>query len=58
MEVVAQRSRGRAVEIIFKDGTKSWYFSYDMAAYRQALESGKFPLDRTFHTAPPKIESR
>jgi hypothetical protein len=27
-----------------------------MAAYKQAIASGEFPLDRTFHTPPPSIK--
>jgi hypothetical protein len=54
--VATRRSRGPAIEVTFEDGSKSWYFSYNMAAYKQAIASGEFPLDRTFHTPPPSIK--
>lgn len=53
MRVVSRRRRGAAFEVTFEARTTRWYFSNNLVAYRQALESGRFPLDRTFLTPPP-----
>lgn len=56
-KVIPISRRGRhPVEVTYSDGTTSYFFCGDMDAYRDAMNSGRYPLTRTFHTSPPKIE--
>ncbi|MBF6341889.1 hypothetical protein IU450_39340, partial [Nocardia abscessus] len=54
--IPVSRRGQRPVEVTFSDDTRSYYFNGDMVAYKTAMNSGRYPLLRTFHTAPPPIE--
>ncbi|MDE1675277.1 hypothetical protein [Nocardia gipuzkoensis] len=54
--IPVSRRGQRPVEVTFSDDTRSYYFNGDMVAYKTAMNSGRYPLSRTFHTAPPPIE--
>ncbi|NEW42539.1 hypothetical protein [Nocardia cyriacigeorgica] len=54
--IPVSRRGQRPVEVTFSDDTRSYYFNGDMVAYKTAMNSGRYPLACTFHTAPPPIE--
>jgi hypothetical protein len=51
--VPLKRGGGLPAEVIFSDGSSSYYFSQEIEAYKRALLDGSYPRDRTFHTRPP-----
>jgi hypothetical protein len=53
---IAMSRRGhRPTEVAWSDGCTSWYFNNDLPAYKAALASRRYPIDRTFPGRVPAI---